>query len=555
MKRFLFLLCAAAMMCVGCETDIITDTDITPITDDDDNDNGGDTNSTTATVTIVFGNPSATVDGTSATITAAVDGNQVTITNAGNTVVRYELSGSTANGFFKLYSSKKQTIVLNGVSITNPNGAAINIQGPANSPNSGKKATVIVQGDNALADGTSYSDTPAAEDEKAAFFSEGKLEFSGTGTLTVTAQGKSGIASDDYVYINGPTISVNSSAGHGIRGKDYIEVDSGTVNVTVSANMKKGFSADSLVRINGGNITIQVSGNAAYDSDDQEYTGTAGIKADELFVMNGGSVSITNSGTGGKGISCDGPCTFNGGTVTVATTGSNHTTGDISSKGIECDGNLTFAGSKVFVTCRYHEGIESKGTITISDGEVYSYSQGDDAINTASDFTITGGYVYGQSTANDGLDANGNCYIRGGVVYAIGKQSPELAIDANTEGGRKLYVEGGTIIAIGGLERGASLTQSCYQTSTWSKNTWYALTVGTTTYAFKTPSSGGTPMVVSGSTTPTLTSGVTVSGGTSYFDGLLYTDATVSGGSAVTLSNYTGGNGGGPGGGGGHGGH
>ena len=145
--------------------------------------------------------------------------------------------------------------------------------------------------------------------------------------------------------------------------------------------------------------------------------------------------------------------------------------------------------------------------------------------------------------------------IRGGVVYAIGKQSPELAIDANTEGGYKLYVEGGTIIAIGGLERGSTLTQSCYQASSWSKNTWYALTVDGNTYAFKTPSSGGTPMVVSGSSTPTLTSGVTASGGNSYFDGLLYTNATVSGGSSVTLTNYTGGNGGGPGGGGGHGGH
>ena len=80
------------------------------------------------------------------------------------------------------------------------------------------------------------------------------------------------------------------------------------------------------------------------------------------------------------------------------------------------------------------------------------------------------------------------------------------------------------------------------------------LTVGSTVYAFKTPSSGGTPLVVSGASTPTLSSGVTVSGGTSYFEGLLYQDASISGGSSVSLSSYTGGNGGGGGpGGGGHG--
>ena len=138
------------------------------------------------------------------------------------------------------------------------------------------------------------------------------------------------------------------------------------------------------------------------------------------------------------------------------------------------------------------------------------------------------------------------------MVYAIGSSSPEVAIDANTEGGYKLYVEGGTLIAIGGLESGSSLTQSCYSASSWSQNTWYALTVGSNTYAFKTPSSGGTPLGVSGASTPTLASGVTISGGTSYFEGLLYQDVSVSGGSSVSLSSYSGGNGGGwgPGGGG-----
>ncbi|MCR4799480.1 MAG: hypothetical protein K5860_03135, partial [Bacteroidales bacterium] len=115
-----------------------------------------------------------------------------------------------------------------------------------------------------------------------------------------------------------------------------------------------------------------------------------------------------------------------------------------------------------------------------------------------------------------------------------------------------LYVQGGTIVAIGGLEQGASLTQSCYQTSSWSSSTWYGLHVGATTYAFKTPASGGSGLVVSGSSTPTLTSGVTVSGGTTYFDGTFIANCSVNDGNSVSLSTYTGGNSGdGPGGNGG----
>ena len=123
-----------------------------------------------------------------------------------------------------------------------------------------------------------------------------------------------------------------------------------------------------------------------------------------------------------------------------------------------------------------------------------------------------------------------------------------MAIDANSEEQKKLYVTGGTIIAIGGLENGSSLTQSCYSASSWNKNTWYAITVGSETFAFKTPASGNNSLVVSGTSQPTLKSGVTVSGGTSIFDGVAYTGASYNGGSSVDLSSYTGG--GGPGGGG-----
>ncbi|MBQ6046815.1 MAG: carbohydrate-binding domain-containing protein [Bacteroidales bacterium] len=527
----------------------------------------------TTDVYIVFASSSVSITGDTSNLAISRSAAAVTIVNNTATKINYHLSGSSSNGFLKIYSGADQSLFLEGLNLSNPSGAAINIQGPQASPSSGANTFVILTStSNTISDGTSYTSTPSGEDEKAALFSEGALIFLGSGSLTVSASGSSAIASDDYLFFyESPSLTANSSAGHALRGKDYILVNSGSIVASSSANTKKGLTSEGLVRIDGGTLSVSVTGSVALNSDNT-YSGTAGIKAGSNFVMNGGTVTITNSGTGGKGISGDADAYFYGGTVTVTTTGANYgssssgnnpgggpsggpghkadSDNSVSSKAIKFDGNLTIAGGSITVSCSSHEGIECKGEMTISGGQVYSYSAADDAINSGSTMTISGGYVCAHSPANDGLDANGNCYIKGGVVYAYSATTPEVAIDANTEGGFSLYVQGGTLIAIGGLERGASLSQSCYQASSWSQNTTYALTVGSSSYIFTTPSSAGTPLVVSGSSTPSLFSGVTANGGTPYCNGAIIV-GSYSGGSSVSLSSYSGesGGGGNPGGG------
>ena len=502
------------------------------------------------TITITFNaGGTASVSGDANGI-VSVSGNHVSVNNTGTTEkVRYELSGSATDGSFKVYSNNKQAFVLNGLSLTNPNGAAINNQGK-------KRCFVVVSGTNTLADGSSYTATPSDEDEKAAFFSEGQLIFSGDGSLTVSAKGKSGIVSDDYIHlVASPTLNVTSTAGHAVRGKDAVIVSDGVLEATASAAMKKGVASDSLVLFNGGATTIKVSGGTAYDDEDAEYKSSAGVKADQLFIMNAGTLSVTNSGIGGKGISGDGPAYFQGGTVSVKVTGTNYgssgsggmgrggwggsgssdsSDNSKSAKGIKFDGDIYVSGGSISATSSNHEGIETKGKLLIGGGTVYAQSS-DDAINRAKMMAITGGQVCAYSTGNDGLDANGNLYIEGGVVYAIGSGGAEVAIDANTEGGYKLYVNG--------VENGASLSQACYQASSWNKNTWYALTVGNDTYCFKTPSSGGTGLVVSGASQPSLYADVSHSGGTSVFGGMGMMGGSASGGTSVSLSAYSGGQG------------
>lgn len=284
--------------------------------------------------------------------------------------------------------------------------------------------------------------------------------------------------------------------------------------------------------------TNSLTDGSSYTASDEDRKGT--FFSEGQVIMSGGG-SLTIKGNYKNGLCSDDYILFAQSTGTLTITAVN--------KGIEANDGIYFEGG-TFVINASAEGIESDSILVVSGGEIYVKAV-DDAINAGDDLTISGGMVCAYSTGNDGIDANGNCYLKGGVVYAIGARSPEVAIDANSEEQKKLYVQGGTIVAIGGLESGAELSQSCYSASSWSTNTWYALTVGDNVFAFKTPSSGGSGLVVSGSSTPTLQSGVTASG-TAIFNNMGYYPASVSGGSSVSLSTYSGGNsgGGGPGGGG-----
>lgn len=503
-----------------------------------------------------------------------VNGNNVTVNNTDSENIVYKLTGSASSGFFKLYSTKKQAILLSDLTLTNPNGAAINNQ-------SGKRTFVMVEGTNTLSDGSSaaYS-TDGDEDMKAVFFSEGQLVFSGSGTLTVNAnnkQGKSGIVSDDYVRVmNSPTIKVTagSSAGHGIRGKEYVQLTSGALTVSTSAAMKKGIGSDDYVLVEGGTHNITVSGGVAYDSDDAEYKGSAGIKADNYFAMTGGSVTIKNTGTGGKGVSAGSydydssshklsDSYISGGTLNITTSGSESQ--DVSSKGMKIGykqasgrsytyaGNLRISGGKIVINCSKSEGLEAKGNLTFDGGETYVVSSADDAINCQGELNVNDGFIYAYSSQNDAMDSNGNMKLNGGYVFAVcTKGSPEVALDANTEGGYKLYINSGaTVVAYGGLENGYSASQSVYSMS-GTAGAWNALYNGKSFIAaFKAPSSLSSFAV----SAPSLSAGyknVTVSG-TPLCNGVWATEG-ISGGSSVSLSTYSGGQGG-PGGGGGGGWH
>ena len=412
-----------------------------------------------------------------------------------------------------------------------------------------------------------------------------------------TVQGNQKIATADFSSAGQPSawgsayLAANGGAGMPKRAADSsdhegedsgnVYIESGAIKINTSAIAAKGIKADGSIYVYDGTIDITTSGKGKWDSTDMETKAASCLNSDANTVISGGTLTLKSTGSGGKAINSDGTLTISGGTIVAATTGglyynngstenTNYTgnTDNVNSsyysspKGIKVDGAITISGGNTNVSTsgRNGEGIESKSTITISNGQV-TVNAYDDAINSAGDLTVTGGYVYARATNNDGMDSNGNTYIKGGLCYAIGANSPEVAFDANSEQQKKLYVQGGTIIAVGGLESGAQISGgTCKQASSMTANSWYALYNGSElVVAFKTPatsssSSGGTrpggsssgKLVVYTSSTPALKSGVTVSGGTEYFAGAANIGGSVSGGSSVTLSDYT--SSGGPGG-------
>lgn len=530
--------------------------------------------------------------------------------------ITYTLSGSSQDGEFYMSGSYKATVELNGLTLTNASpvssGAAMHIQ-------NGKRIKIkvldgthnmLVDADNGSQKGALYVKGHPEFSGKGTLTVNGKVKHaikSGEyisvkdATLKVQSAAGDGINCGQYFWMKSGVVEISGVQDDGIQcdiddadvgstgeTADHEDEDSGNIylaggqiTINTAGIAAKGVKSEGDLIVTGGVIAITTTGKGKWDEEDLKTKAAACLGSDAKVVISGGTLTLTSTGAGGKGINCDAEFELAGGEVAIVTQGAlyyhNGTTENTnytgntdnvnsdyysSSKGVKADGAITITGGKISVTTagRNAEGIESKTSILISDGEVTvnSYDDGINVGGDGSDLIISGGYVYSRAMNNDGIDGNGNVYVKGGLVYAIGANAPEVAIDANSEERKKLYVQGGTLIAVGGLESGAQISGgTCKQTTSFSAETWYALYNGSDLVAaFKTPAAstptsggsrpGGGPggggskkLVVYTSSTPALNSGVTITGGTTFFDGAANIGGTVSGGNAVILSSYT----------------
>ena len=269
--------------------------------------------------------------------------------------ITYTLSGTSSDGSFYMDGNLKASFVLDGLTLNNPDSAAINIR-------DGKRISVE------LADGTTNTLTDGTGGkQKACFAVKGHTEFKGGGTLNITGNTAHAFWGKEYVQLKKTvgTINILGAVGDGFNvnqffqqnggsvtiknvGDDGIQlsfetddndqiisteddedntgeviIKGGTLNIAVTAKAAKCIKSEGTVTVSDGALTLKASG--AIDlSDTSDPSYTAGIKA-QSFTQNGGTISMTITGTAGRGVSADDTITTNGGSLTIINSGAGQT--------------------------------------------------------------------------------------------------------------------------------------------------------------------------------------------------------------------------------------
>lgn len=402
-----------------------------------------------------------------------IDGTDVSITAAGT----YVFSGDCDNGSITVKKGVTGvTIVLNGLTLTNDDSAAITLNKTA-------EASLIA----AAGTTNTVADTEGSSDENAAVKvkSGAALAISGTGTLTVDGNAKNGIkgAADAVITVAEVKLNINA-ADDGLSCDDELNITGGTLSITAGGDAVKASpdtgdtenpDTTSLgnVTISGGTLTL----NATED----------GIQADGDLTISGGTFDVTANGghttaltddsASCKGFKAGGALTVTGGTLTVdSADDALHADTDVTisggtltlatgDDGVHADNDLVIGTKgasststpRINITASY-EGLEGT-TVTVYSGDI-DVAASDDGVNAASStlgehsdkyaISIVGGDLY-IDAGSDGLDSNNDISMTGGKVEVYGA---DAVMDAAIDYDGTFTLSGGTLFGAG-MEPGA----------------------------------------------------------------------------------------------------
>lgn len=401
-----------------------------------------------------------------------IEGTDVSITAAGT----YVFSGDCDDGSITVKKGVTGvTLVLNGLTLTNADSAAITLNKTA-------EAALIA----AAGSENTVADTAGANDENAAVKvkSGASLSLSGTGTLTACGNVKNGIkgASDAVITVDEMTLNIEA-ADDGLSCDDELTIKGGRVNITAGGDAVKA-SPDTddtenpdttslgSVTISGGTITLE----AAED----------GIQADGDLTISGGTFAVTANGghttaisdedASCKGLKAGKTLTVSGGTFTVDSADDALHANDVTVSGgtltlasgddavhadndlvVGVKGSSSTSNPKIDITASY-EGLEGT-TVSVYSGDI-DVAASDDGVNAANSdlgehsdkyaINIAGGDLY-IDAGSDGLDSNNDISITGGRVEVYGA---DAMMDAAIDYDGTFTLSGGTLFGAG-MEPGA----------------------------------------------------------------------------------------------------
>lgn len=282
--------------------------------------------------------------------------------------IAYTLTGSSTDGSFYMDGDAKASITLDNLSLASAKGGAITID-------DGKKIDVNLVGTNVLADA-------ATGLQSACLYINGHVDLLGEGTLAIKGNCRHAYFSDEYTRMVSGTLTVESAKADGVHVKQYFEMNGGTltvnsegdgidvgakrkgganngqlilnggvVTVTATGEGAKAMKADSTITMTGGTVTGKATGSAYFDTTVNDIGGVSSLKAGGKFLMKGGSLSLTSTGPGAKGINADEDIVIDNGQLSVVTTGDLYVYNALDTKphAVKTDGTITINGGTLFV--------------------------------------------------------------------------------------------------------------------------------------------------------------------------------------------------------------
>lgn len=295
----------------------------------------------------------------------SIDGTTLTIEQAGT----YVLSGTCSDGSVKVKKDVTGvTLVLSGLDLTSSMTAPITC---------GKSSGVTILAaegtENALTDaaannGDNYPDSADVENAVIKCKDGSQVTIGGTGTLTVTANGKNGI---------------KSGATTDEEGTAWLVIED--LTLTINAPVNDAVNAEASLTVKSGTITIDAGDDA--------------LHADY-------ALAIGESGTAGP-------------TITI----NSCYEGLAGANLLVASGAITIYSEDDCLNAANSDLTGYDFTMDITGGTIWAYAASDDGLDSNGSLTISGGTltVWTANTAdNQALDADGTITVSGGTVFAAG---------------------------------------------------------------------------------------------------------------------------------------